>query len=425
LSIYFQKQNTVLVRNFVHLSLLRGINLLSPFILYPYLIRVVGLEAFGHLTIAYSINSLLGMLGDYGFQQAAVREVAAHRNDRQRISNLYWTLIIAKPILILATAAIVFIVSYLLTRDYQLTLVYCSGVLLALSEATTPNWLFQGLEKMQNMVYANLVTRLIGLFLVILLIKQQSDYPFALLLIGVGAFVGALVSNLILVPQTRLILPFSEITLGFRRQMLAGAPFFLRSVAASFYTNVPVFILQAYVPAVVVGYFGVADRIVAMLKAFLSAFSSAIFPPLVAMHSGGHAGMVSYIQKYFRPYLLVVTIGSGLLFVFAPQIIALYSGTDPEPIVPVLRAMALLPISIALTQPMDALMQVYGREKLIGVLMLTIGVINLILNLFLIPHYQAVGAGLALFIAETVLVFLCLWFFERKYRDEAYFMIGK
>jgi polysaccharide transporter, PST family len=411
-----------LLRNFFHLSLLRGINMLSPFVLYPYLIRTVGMEYFGHITVAFAVSTYLSLVGDYGFQQSAVRETAANREDHQRISNLYWTVTLAKPVLVLGTALVMFLISCALTSDWRISLVYISGFFIALGEAMTPVWFFQGMEKMQNLVYSNLLTRILGLLLVVLFVREASDYVWAMPMLGIGTLAGAALSNFYLLPRAGAVLPLSACQLGFKNQFKSGYPFFLRNVALSAYAQIPVFILKAHAPAAVVGHFGVADRIVAMLKAVLAAFSVAIFPPLVALKPKGHAALVEYVRKYFRPYLAAVVVGSGVLFVFAEPIIRWYSGSDPAPIVPVLRAMAFLPISLALIQPMDAFMQVYGREKLISVFMIAVGVLNFLMNLYLIPHHMAFGAALSLYLTETVLFFLFLWFFERKYRKEAYYL---
>jgi polysaccharide transporter, PST family len=413
-----------LLRNFFHLSLFRGVNMISPLLLYPYLIRTVGMENFGHITLAFAVYTYLNLVGDYGFQQSAVRETAANREDHQSISNTYWTITFAKPVMVFGTTLVLFLGSLILTSDWRLSLIYTSGCFIAFGEAMTPIWFFQGMEKMQNLVYSNLLFRVLGLILVLIFVRTASDYYLAMPLLGVGAIAGAILSNFYLLPRLGIILPFAKCQLAFKQQFKAGYPFFVRSLAVTAYAQIPVFFLKAVSTAEVVGYFGAADRIVAMLKAVLAAFSVAIFPPLVAMKQQGHAILVHYISKYFKPYLAAVIAGSAVLFVFAEPIIRLYVGDkiEPGPIVPVLRAMAFLPISIALMQPIDALMQVYGREKLISRLMIAVGILNLGMNLYLIPHHLAFGAALSLFLTETVLLFLLLWFFERRYREEAYFL---
>jgi polysaccharide transporter, PST family len=411
-----------MVRNFFHLSLLRGVNMLSPLILYPFLIRSIGIDNFGHLTTAFAVSTYLALVGDYGFHQSAIRASSAQRTDSEVLSNLYWTITITKPFLVLGTTSVLFAITGLCTGNWPMAAVWFSGIFIALGESSTPVWFFQGIEQMHNLVYSNLVSRVVGICLVLFLVKTPDQFYYTLPLLGVGAIAGALFSNLVLLPRTKLIQPLQHSTLEFKKQFSAGYPFFMRSLALSLYGNIPVFFLTSIAPSAIVGQFGVADRIVAMLKAVLSVFSHSIFPPLVARKAQGHQSLTTYISRYFKPYIAVVTIGCAILFVFAEPIIRFYSGEEPGPIVPILRAMAFLPISIALLQPMDALMQVYGREKLISRLILLAGVLNFVLNLYLIPHHMAWGAALSLFITETALVFFFLWWFERKHRDEAYYL---
>jgi polysaccharide transporter, PST family len=412
-----------MLRNFLHLSLLRGINMISPFILYPFVIQTIGMEKWGYLTTAFAVTTYLSLIGDYGFHQSAIRESAAYSQDKPTITSLYWTITIAKPFLVLGMALVLFVCTGLYTNDWPLACVWFSGVFISLGESSNPVWLFQGLQQMQNLVYSNLVARLIGLCLVLWFVRSPEHYYFTLPLLGIGAIIGALFSHVVLLPRLGMVQPMAHSHLAFKQQFRAGYPFFMRNLALSVYSNIPVFFLTATAPAVIVGYFGVADRIVAMLKAVLSVFSHAIFPKLVELKPGGHSALTKYLRKFFTPYLAGVTAASAILFLFAEPIIRLYSGVaETGPIVPVLRAMAFLPVSLALAQPMDALMQVYGREKLLSRLLWAAGGINFVLNLYLIPHQMAFGAALSLFITETAIVFLFLWLFEWKYRNEAYFL---
>ena len=285
-----------------------------------------------------------------------------------------------------------------------------------------PIWFFQGMEKMQNLVYANLVSRIVGLALVVILVQNKEDYIWTLPLLGIGTILGAIVSHMVLLPRFGVVKPLSKSQLEVRKQLKVGYPFFVRSLALSIYSNLPVFFLNFIAPAQIVGQFGVADRIVAMLKAVLSAFGHAIFPQMVVLKPEGNQRLVDYLNKYFKPYIAGVIALCALIFIFADPILHLYTGAPSPEIVPILRAMAFLPVSIALAQPMDALMQVYGKEKLISRLLLSAGGLNFLLNLYLIPHQLAFGAALSLFITETAVVFIFLWFFERKYREEAYFL---
>jgi polysaccharide transporter, PST family len=410
-----------MIRNFFHLSLLRGINMLSPLVLFPYLIRTIGLAHFGDLTTAFAVTSYLVVIGDYGFQQSAIRQTASQVDNRELISELYWTTTLTKPVLLIATALICFLVTLLYSGNSFLSLVWFSGIFIALGESTLPIWFFQGIEKMQNLVYANLISRLVGLALVVIFVDAEAQFYLTLPMLGVGALLASLFSHLVLLPRFGLVQPFKQRYIKIVKQLKIGYPFFVRSFAFSIYAFVPVFMLTYTAPAASVGHFGVADRIVAMIKAMLAVFSTAIFPQLVKLKPEGHQAIIQHLNRYFKPYIAGVVIGSALLFVFAKEIIFVFTGEPNLEVVPILRAMAFLPVSLALAQPMDALMQVYGREQLLSRLIIAVGILNIGLNLLLVPKTLAFGTALSLFLTETAIVFLFFWYFERKFRNEAYF----
>jgi len=64
------------VGNFLHLVWMRGVNLILPLISIPYLMRVLGVDAWGRLYVAQSVQALALLLGESGLFLWAVREVA-------------------------------------------------------------------------------------------------------------------------------------------------------------------------------------------------------------------------------------------------------------------------------------------------------------------------------------------------------------
>src|SRR5512147_2784453 len=100
LRLYWQRNRRV-IGNFFSLSIVQFANYLAPLILIPYLTRVLGLPRYGLVELARAVSVYFLILTDYGFSLSATREISVHRDDPEKVSEVFSAVMTLKLLLVL------------------------------------------------------------------------------------------------------------------------------------------------------------------------------------------------------------------------------------------------------------------------------------------------------------------------------------
>src|SRR5581483_3309525 len=168
-----------LVKNTAALFLVQVSTYIAPFLVVPYLSRVLSTEHYGLINFATSFNWYFMTLVDYEFNLTDTRRIAIHRDDPEKISKIFSSVMAAKTLLTVLgflVMATVVMVTPKLRQNFPL---FCLAYLQVLGDLLFPLWLFQGLQKMENLVWRDLMSKLISLCLVFAFVHRDSDYMLA------------------------------------------------------------------------------------------------------------------------------------------------------------------------------------------------------------------------------------------------------
>jgi PST family polysaccharide transporter len=395
-----------LLTNIVSLFSIQGLNYLAPLITLPYLVRVLGPTNFGLLAFSQAFIQYFITFTDYGFNLSATREIALHQSDRQRVSEIFSSVIAAKCVLFLLSLlifAVALVLSTTLGAHWPL---YVTSFIAVLGNLILPVWLFQGFEKMRLIALASGIAKVLCSAAIFIFVRNESDILWAAG-IQASAFV---FSGLIGLAFAFFFLPVRFVIPNRKQlqyQMSEGWHVFISTAAISLYTTTNTFLLGLIAGTEAVGFFSGAEKIVRAASGLIAPVTQAIFPHINSLATKSHVDALTFIRKSLAWIAWPCLVGSCALFVLAPQIIFHLLGRQYMSSVTPLRLMAFLPFLIAASNIFGIqTMLTFGMKKQFARILVGSGILNVFLIVCFAAPYGASGAAFSVLVTEIVVTAL-------------------
>ncbi len=403
-----------LFKNFMSLSILQGANYIFPLITLPYLVRVLKPDKYGLIAFAQSFIQYFIILTDYGFNLSATREISINRDDKNKVSEIFNSVMAVKICLLVLSGIILTILVLTVDRFNRDWSIYFLSFGMVVGQVLFPIWFFQGIEQMKYITIMNITAKSIFTLSIFLFVREQSSYVYVPLLnslgfivAGVWAFITATrkFSIKLKVPKTEQII----------HQVKDGWHIFISTVAISLYTVSNTFILGLFAPNEVVGYYSAAEKLIRAITSLMSPVSRTIYPHISKLVNESKEKGLLFIKKtlfliggFSLSVSLMVLITSGI----AVKIIL---GTQYAESAVVLKILSPLPFLIALSNIFGIqTMLTFNYKKAFSRILILASIINIALAFALVPKLQHIGISIAVLTSETFVSLSMLAFLKRK-----------
>ena len=387
----------------------------APLLVLPYLSRVLSTEHFGLIAFATTFNFYFITLVEYGFNLTATRRIAIYADDPEKVAQITWSVYAAKALLTVLGFVIMFAVAWFTPKLRPDLSLLCIGYLAVVGDLLFPIWLFQGLQKMENLVWRDLCAKVFSLMMVFAFVHRDADYQWAMAF-QAGSTVVAGIIGLITVPfvlKSSWVAPTWNETM---RALKEGWPVFLSMASFTLTSSTSIVFLQLRGGPKDVAYFMVSYRLVVALRGLVDPVKTAIYPHISHMAARSLHEAVVFLRKYglllTSPFLLA----SLVLFLFAPLVITLLYGGKYAPSIAVMRVLAFSPFLLALQHNYSTFfMLAFGYERQWSRVVLQSAVLHFVL---LIPLIYLVWPPIAVAITGITLdmfVTFVTYLFYRKH----------
>ena len=295
-----------LLSNFFSLSILQTFTYILPLLTLPYLVRVLGAEKFGLVVFAQAFIIFFNLLVDYGFNLSATREISVNRENKEKLTEIFSSVMSIKFILIGISFTILSIIIFSFENFSNNINLYYLTFLWVIGQALFPIWYFQGLEKMKYITIVNVTSKLIFTVAIFIFIQNEADYILVPILNGLGFIIGGILSLWIVhkhFNQRFQIQSFKILIMYFKD----SSQFFLSRLSSVGYSNINTFLAGILLSPVFVTYYYLADKAVSVILTLFSPIVQTIYPYLAKKYN--FIFLVKLLSILMAVSLLVVSLG--------------------------------------------------------------------------------------------------------------------
>jgi len=382
------------------------------FVYFTIIARIIGPEQIGMYVFAVSFTTLLAIGIDLGATPTLIREIARDKLSGERYLN---TIITAKVFLSLVVYAGAVGFSYLV-RDDTVTreMIALSGLVMIFDSFTLTFWgVFRGLQVLKYEGISIMINQ--ALILLIGITAVVLHLPLIMLIAALltGSFFSFIFSIYLINTKTDLKIRPNWSTSTLKALARLAAPFALAGIFTRMYSYIDQVLLSILIGDKELGWYSVAYKITFALQFIPTAFAAAIYPAMSNYYQHAKEKLTRLFEESMYFLMLICIPASIGIALVAPSLITTIYGTAYEHSILPLQILILALPAVFLSFPVgSALNSTFLQHINTTNLGLTM-VLNIILNILLIPPLHHVGAAIAATISLYFLFISNLLFVKR------------
>lgn len=401
------------IKNFTIYGLGQFINLLSPLVVVPHLVKVCGEDGLGKIGIAFSIALILNCIIDYSSYLNGTKRISIHRNDKEFLKDEISRIYSYKFVLLFIVFALL-IISVCLPFVHN-KLLYVLTFSIVIAHTFNPNWILQGIENFKAISILNIVSKVLYIALVFSFVRESNDYILANFFLGMSGVLVYAIAFVFL--KRKFNFNFNKTAVREGLQVLkTDFNVCLSEFCLSVYQFFPIILVGGLLGNTSAGVFKIIEQIYGVFRTFITMFFNFSFPAIcLEMESNLKQGVQAW-KKHHLINLLMVLLGCSIVF-FGSEFILSYFGIEKNELPNALKLLDIaifIPIILVFSQALRQLMLVCGLIKKYTKIVYIITVLNVVLLTIMIFFLQLKGAFITTLIIEFILCLLYIIMLTKK-----------
>jgi PST family polysaccharide transporter len=407
-----------IIDNFISLSVVQGLSILFPLIIFPYLVRILGVEGFGVFSLIQAVIMYADLLVSFGFGLSATKAIARNVGKEIHTNNVISAVFFIK-IILFVIPIVLFLLSALFVPMLRDQFVYLLiAALFLLGNILFPDWYFQGIQKMRSITVVTFISKCISFLLIIFFVKQPEDIVFAVFAVSIGNFIAGLIGFFLLLKSFSWKFTFApkRFVKAFFKE---SAYVFSSIILVPLYSTINLFILQYFTNPLMVGYYAISEKIYSALSMLTSVANRTFYPHLTQLYKTSQIGFENNVKKLSVYFALGFTTLAIAQFFGAEFIVRFLSGKhniqDVDYAVDILRIMSIAVMFSPFGSFYFQLLIIQGRKKTAVRNISSVVLINMVTAASLAYFFQ--GKGMAVNLCIIVFFIALFNYYSYRYKS--------
>ena len=390
--------------NFIMNAILTMSSFIFPLITFPYVSRILQPAGNGKVNFMLSVVTYFNMFAQLGIPTYGIRACAAVRDDHEKLTRTVHELLFINVMTTILTY-IVFAFAVMLVPRLQQD--KALAIIMSFTIGLTTigvEWLYKALEQYTYITVRSIIFKAISVVAMFMLVHAKSDYVIYGA-ITTFASSASFILNMVNVHKYIGIRPIGNYRI--KRHLKPVFIFFAMSIATTIYTNLDSVMLGFMKTDADVGYYTAAVKIKNILVSLVTSLGTVLLPRAAYYIEKGETEEFTKLSRKAMNFVVLSAVPLMIYFMmYAKNGIFFLSGSAyTGSILPMQIIMpTLLFIGISNLTGLQILVPL-GQENIVLISTIIGAVVDLIINMLLIPRMASSGAAIGTLFAEFFVTF--------------------
>lgn len=384
------------------LNAIKGMmSIVFPLISFPYISRILGVENIGTYNFANSIINYVVLFAGLGISTYAIREGARLRNNKREFQTFASEMFSINIVSTVAAYAGLFILMAIVPKFHEYTSIMIILSLQVVFKTVGIEWIYSIFEDYAYITIRSILFQLVSLILLFLLVKTQDDVN-KYAAITVLSSVGSNVLNYLHAHKYCKVTLTTKIE--WKKHIKPIFVLFAMSLTVTLYVSSDTTMLGLLCNDYTVGIYSVSTKIYLIVKTILSSVLVVSIPRLSSLIGESKKEEFNAVASdIYRTLITLVLPSITGLIVLRKQIILLLADNTYAS-----AESSLMLLSIALLFCLGAwfwgqcILVPIKKENIVFKATVVSAIVNVVLNLLLIPIWKENAAAITTVLAEAI-----------------------